>query len=98
MATAKVKKDLSLFRASHDRNVIVPKKINDALTDLAAKEGAEGWEYEGEFMKRAGISQTDIGAFRDQFEKYIVETKGQRAKRVWFANPVYATAARKAIG
>jgi hypothetical protein len=95
---AKVKKDLSAFRAAHDRSVIVPQKINAALADLAAKEGPEGWEYEGEFMKRANISQTDIGAFRDQFEKHIVETKGQRAKRVWFANPIHAAAARKAIG
>jgi hypothetical protein len=94
---SKPKKDLSAFRSVHDRNVTVPAKIKAALADLKAKEGAEGWEYEGEFMKRSGISQTDVGQFRGQFAAHVVETKGKSAKRAWFADVKTAEAARAAI-
>lgn len=96
MATAKPKKDLSAFRAAHDKNVIVPKKINDAFESM--KKAGDEFEYEGDFVKRAGLSQTDLGAFREQFADHIVETKGKSAKRAWFFDTKTAAAARKAIG
>lgn len=91
------KKNLDAFRNVHDRNVTVPNRITVALAALAKAEGPEGWEYEADFVKRAGLSQTDLGAYRGQFEAHIVETKGKSAKRVWFADPDTAETAREAI-
>jgi hypothetical protein len=91
------KKNLDAFRSVHDKNVTIPNKIRAGLTALKKAEGAEAWEYEGEFVKRAGIAQTDLGAFRSQFEDHIVETKGKSAKRVWFVDAETAATARDAI-
>ena len=85
---------LSDFRAAHDKNVIVPSKINAALADML-KEGPENWSYEADLIRRAGISQTDMGMFRDQFTDHIVETSDHRsAKRVWFADKKVAAKVR----
>jgi hypothetical protein len=81
-------KTLEDFRAAHDRNVIVPNKIREALAQLL-KIGPEHYEYENEFIKLAGISQTDMGMFRDQFADYFLETtrtNGGRQRRVWFGD------------
>lgn len=87
------KNDLNTFRQSHDRNVIVPRKIKAALAELA-KAGAENWVYEKDLLQLAGISTTDLGTFRDQFAAHIVETSGRNSKRVWFASTKAADAAR----
>ena len=86
-------KTLADFRAAHDKNVIVPAKIKKALADMEA-EHPENWSYESDFMKRAGISQTDLGAFRDQFAEHIVETTGKNTKLVWFASAKVAAKVR----
>lgn len=87
-------KSLNDFRAAHDKNVIVPDKIRKALAAML-KEGPENYEYEAEFIRRAGVSQTDMGTFRAQFEDYIVNVATERApKRVWFADPKVAKKAR----
>lgn len=89
-----VVKNLSDFRSAHDRNVVVPQKINNALVAMF-KEGAENWEYEADLVRRAGISQTDLGAFRAKFEDHIVDTgSAKKPKRVWFADKKVATKAR----
>lgn len=72
------------YRAVHDKNVVVPAKIKKALEDML-NEGPENWAYESEFVRRAGVSQTDMGTFRDQFADHIVETSGHNPKKVWFA-------------
>jgi hypothetical protein len=89
-------KTLADFRAAHDKNVIIPNKIRDALAKMA-KIHPEQYEYEAEFIKLAGISQTDLGNFRTKFEKHIVVTSavgGRSGKRVWFATEKAAKAAR----
>jgi hypothetical protein len=91
------KKNLDAFRSVHDKNVTIPNKIRAGLAALEKAEGSEGWEYEGEFVKRAGLSQSDLGAFRGQFDEHIVETKGKSAKRVWFVSVDTASTAREAI-
>lgn len=93
---SKAAKTLADFRAAHDLNVIIPNKIRAALGAMYA-EGAENWEYEQDFMRRAGLSQTQIGAFREQFADHIVTTphaNGRQPKRVWFADRKAAKAAR----
>ena len=86
-------KTLLDFRAAHDRNVIVPAKIRKALAEMEA-EHPENWSYEQDFMRRARLSQTDIGMFRPQFGAYIVETGGRNPKKVWFASAKVAEKAR----
>lgn len=89
------KSDLSTFKAIHDPNVTVPAKINGAFDQLRKTEGKEAWRYEGDFIKLARISQTDIGRFRGQFAEHVVETKGRNAKRVWFVDKTVAAQAQE---
>lgn len=86
-------KNLAAFRAVHDKNVVIPAKIKKALADML-REDPENWDYEMLLMKRAGVSTTDLAAFRQQFEPHIVETGGKNPKRVWFASPRVAEKAR----
>ena len=71
-------KSIADFRASHDKNYYIPLRITEALKKLG-----NGWEYEGQFIKLAGVSQTDIGLFREQFSAHVIETRGHNPKRVW---------------
>jgi hypothetical protein len=92
---AKVK-TVSDFRYAHDLNVIVPNKIRAALAAML-KEGPEQWDYETDFVTRAGISNSQLGMYREQFLSHIVETsshKGRTARRVWFADPKIAKRVR----
>jgi fumarate hydratase class II len=57
---------LADFRGQFDMNVVVPTKIKTALAELL-KLGEETWEYESDIIKRAGISQTHMATFREQF-------------------------------
>lgn len=92
-------KTLADFRSKFDRDVVVPGKIKAAL-DALRKEGPEAWDYEGDFIKRAGISQTDIGLFREQFTKHVVVAKevgkstSGAGRRVWFWDTRVAAKAR----
>ena len=90
-------KTLADFRSIHDKSVTVPRKIRAAL-DAMAKEGADNWDYEGDFIKRAGISQSDMGAFRGQFEKHVVQVGGKNPKRIWIATTRAAEKFRATAG
>lgn len=98
MSAKKQARTVTDFRAAHDPNVIVPSKIRKALEAILA-EGPENWEYEGDLVKRAGISQTQISMFRDMFITHIVDAPGSRSstpRRVWFGSPKVATKVREA--
>lgn len=86
--SAKVK-TVADFRGAHDTNVIVPNKIRAAFVAML-KEGPEQWDYEMDFIKRAGISTTQLGAFREQFLEHVIDapsgSSGRAGKRVWFAD------------
>jgi len=88
---------LETFRAAHDRNVIVPNKIKTALEQIR-KVGPEHYEYESDLIRMAGISQTDMGMFRDQFEAHIVVTNStpgnKNPKRVYFGDAKVAAKVR----
>lgn len=79
-------KTLADFRAAHDKNVIIPNKIKAALTKMETEGGPENWNYEADFIRLAGICQTDMGVFRDQFAEHVVEVSGKNPKRVWVAS------------
>lgn len=85
-------KTLADFRAAHDKSFIIPQKIREALKKLG-----DGWEYELDFMRLAGLSVTDLANFREQFEGHIVVANGRNPKRVWFGNERIAAEARKMV-
>jgi hypothetical protein len=88
-------KDLEAFRAMHDKSFIVPKRIQEGLAALG-----DSWEYEAEFIKRCGVSQTDFAAYRDQFADFFLETGGTggaRGKRVWAGTKAFAKRLRETL-
>jgi hypothetical protein len=92
MATAPKGKDLDAFRASHDKSFIVPKRIREGLAALG-----ESWEYEHEFIKRCGLSQTDFGAYRDQFADFWLHVGGKSPKKVWAGTKAFAAKLREKV-
>lgn len=90
---AKVKgKSVADFRAAHDKSYIVPKKIHEGLEALG-----ESWEYEAEFMRRCGLSQTDFARYREQFEEFIVTVGGKSMKRCWCGTKKLASELRQMV-
>jgi hypothetical protein len=87
-------KTLADLRAVHDKNVVVPTRIKNALAKMIEL-GTE-WEYEGDFVKMTGLSVTDFSRFRDQFTDFWAElpsTNGKSsARRAWFATKKLADA------
>ena len=97
MATTKPSfKTLAEFQAAHNPDVKIPARIKAGLASLLA-EGKEAAEYESDFVKRAGISPTLIGKYRDLFAKHVVvvrEGGKSTPKNVWFADTGIAAKAR----
>lgn len=81
------------FRANFDRNYIVPNKIRAALAELG-----DGWVYEAELLKLAGISTTDLAIFREQFSDYWLVADRAAKKRVWCGTSALAEELRNLIG
>ena len=77
------RKSLAEFRKQHDKSFIVPQKVRAALKAL----GARGWAYELEFLRLAGLSTTDLAAYRDVFEDHWLVV--DRTKRVWAGSPAF---------
>jgi len=90
MAAEPKGKDLDAFRAAHDKSFIVPKRIKEGLVALG-----ESWEYEHEFIKRCGLSQTDFAKYRDQFSDFWLLVPGQNPKRVWAGTKAFAAKLRE---
>lgn len=90
MPAAKAKKKtLATLAAVHSRDVVIPAKIRAAFAKMKAN--GDDYEYAGDFCKLAGISFSDLGAYREKFEAHIASvralgtTNGKRnARDVWF--------------
>ena len=76
--TSKKGKSLSEFRTAYDKDIIVPAKIKSAIKEL----GRNGWEYEVQFSRNAGVSLSDIATYREQFADYVVTIR-RDSRRVW---------------
>lgn len=74
-----VGRDINAFRESHDKNCIVPKKIEEALKTL----GPDRWEYQGDFLKICQVSVTDLAMFREQYAEFVIEIRAKTRKIVW---------------
>lgn len=88
-------RSLDEFRAAHDKSFIVPRKLKAALASL----GPGGWAYEAEFVKLAGVSHTELGAYRSQFEDHIVILKGTEhsGRRAWAGTKALAEKLRAMV-
>lgn len=88
------KKSLTDFKAAHDKSFIVPTKIKAGLDKL----GNDGWEYEVEFTKLAGVSVADISKFRELFAEQVVLVRNEgRERRVWAGSKSLAAKMREMI-
>jgi 7-cyano-7-deazaguanine synthase in queuosine biosynthesis len=83
-------RSMSEFRQTYDLETIVPQRVNAALKELAG-----GWLYVVEFAKLAGVTTTQLSAFRDRYAKHIVAVKDSR--RVWVVRPALAEEMRRMI-
>lgn len=86
----KTGRSLDDFRAAHDPDYIVPKRIKDALTKLG-----DGWAYDQEFLKLSGLSTTQLATYRDQFEEFFIMTGGKSPKRIWAGTKGFAAKLRE---
>lgn len=82
-------KGIDDFRASYDRSFIVPKRIKDGLAALG-----DSYESELEFMRRCGISVTDLSQYREPFAEFYIEVGGRNPKRLWAGTKAFAAKCR----
>jgi hypothetical protein len=68
---------LAEFRAEYDKDYIIPARIKAALAALG-----DGWDYEVNFAKLAGVSLSDLALFREKFPDHVVQIK-RDGKRAW---------------
>lgn len=89
-------KTIADFRSLHDPSVVVPNRIKAAL-DQMAQEGAEQWEYEADFLKRANVTPVQLNAYREHFKAHYVEGQDPKRRtgvRAWFGSTKAAKAVR----
>jgi hypothetical protein len=86
-------KDITAFKESHDKNTIVPKKIEEGFKAL----GPDKWEYQADFIKLCQISVTDLALFREQYAGFTVEIRAKTRKVVWCGSKALATKLRSMV-
>lgn len=84
-------RSLADWKATYDKDTIVPSKVRAALKELG-----QSWEYESEFVRRAGVSYADLNGYRDAFADYIVTIRAE-SKRVWAGSVEFAQALREVL-
>lgn len=84
-------KSLAEFREAYDRDYIVPRKVREALNALG-----DSWEYEAEFVRRAGVSFADLGRYRDQFAEHVV-VLNRDSRRAWAGTVALAAKMREML-
>ncbi len=86
----RVGRSLNEFRLTYDKDTIIPAKVKTALRQLG-----QGWEYEVQFAKIAGVSLADLGNYRDQFADHVVTLRESR--RAWAGTTATAKAMREML-
>ena len=85
-------RSLSEFRSTFDRDTIFPKKIDAALTQL----GKDGWAYEVEFAKLAGIGLAQLATYREAYAEHVVPLN-RDSKRAWAGSKAMAAKMREML-
>jgi hypothetical protein len=84
-------RSLDEFRAQHDKDFIVPARIKEGLKQLG-----DGWAYEMEFVKLAGVSLGDLGNYREAFAEHVVIVR-RDGKRAWAGSVSIAAKMREMV-
>lgn len=98
----KTKKTLADLAAVHDRKIVVPNRINQAIAALQAT--GDDWAYEQDFLAlvKPPIANIDISKYREQFADFWAEmptTNGKSSlRRVWFATKAAAKKWKETVG
>lgn len=85
-------RSLSEFRAVYDKDTIIPQRIDAALVQL----GKDGWAYEMEFVKLAGLGLAQLAAYRDAYAEYVVSLN-RESKRAWAGSKALAAKMREML-
>ena len=85
-------KSLDEFRSRHDKGFIIPRRIEEGLGALG-----DGWEYEAQFARLAGVSLSDLSNYRDQYSEHIV-VLNRDGKRAWAGTKAVANKMRDMVG
>lgn len=84
-------KGLAEFKRLHDKDTITRNRIESALQSLG-----EAWEYESEFVQRAGVTYADLGNYREAYEGNWVFIKREQ-KRAWAGSKELAAQMRELV-
>lgn len=85
-------RSLSEFRATFDKDTIFPKKIDAALEQI----GKDGWAYEVEFAKLAGLGLAQLAIYRESYAEHVVHL-GRDSKRAWAGSKAMAAKMREML-
>lgn len=91
-AKATVGRSPDEFDQLYDKNIIIPRKIRDALERLGPS-----WLREQQFIQNAGVNTTELAAYREQFEDYFVTVGGRNGHRIWFGDKRLASEKRAKV-
>lgn len=90
--TASHGRSLAEFRSTYDKDTIFPQKIDAALAQI----GKDGWAYEIEFAKLAGIGLAQLAIYREKYADHIVQL-GRDSKRAWAGSKALAEKMRSML-
>lgn len=85
------RRSLIEFQQAHDPDTVVPAKINEAVKRM----GPDGWLYEAELARLAGVSMTTLAQYRDLYQPLIVQLRAGR--RAWAGSNELAQQMREMI-
>lgn len=85
-------RSLAEFRATYDRDTIIPQRIDAALAEL----GKDGWAYEMEFIKLANIGIAQLASYREAYAEYVVPLN-RDSKRAWAGSKAMAAKMREML-
>jgi hypothetical protein len=85
-------RSLAEFRSTFDKDTIFPQKIDAALAQL----GKDGWAYEVEFAKLAGVGLAQLANYREPYAEHIVPLN-RDSKRAWAGSKAMAAKMREML-
>ena len=90
-ASKRTGRSLAEFKQAYDKDTIIPARIRAALKTLG-----NGWEYEVQFAKSAGVSLSDLGNYREGFADHWHQIKAD-GRKVWSGSRAIIAEIRKVV-
>ena len=93
-STGKTKAD---FVAKFSRKFVIPNKIRAALAEL----GPKGYEEQGEFLKRTGVTPVDLNAYKSEFDDHVIEARpvggNSKVVTIWVGSASFASELQESL-